>query len=563
MTTAATAAELDSQIPSTSVFTYLFANERYNEVAFIDPISNKSITRRQLKSDSLRFARSLRNLDTLGQGASLQRGDTITIFSTTSIYYPVIILGAFAAGTPVACSSAAQTPTELAHQFTLTRPKFFAVQLQLLPVFLDTLKLLKVDEKEVIQRSVLICEREELSQSLRQQGWRCIYNLFEGDDDFEPEDFDGQRSSETALIVYSSGTTSLPKGVELTHRNLAATVKILGLWAGFGLDGPLMGPFPFYHIAGMQIFLLAPVRWCRPSVLVSSFVFEDFLKFIVRYKVSSVAVPPAVIGLFASSPLVDKYDMTSVRTVLFGAAPTPQPIINSCYQRLKAIAHPSIGIYQGFGASECTGATVFTPLGRVDKAEAAGHPIGCDMRIVSDTDEDVSPGKDGEVLLRGPGVMRGYLHNPKATKETFTSDGWLKTGDVGYIDNAGFLRIVDRKKEIIKYNSFQVPPAELESVLAGHPKISDVCVVGVPTRDGTNELPRAYVVPRDRALLKDPAFPSEIQKWIQGKVSYYKELRGGVVAVESVPRSVSGKLLRRILRDQAIAEMRRQVKTHL
>jgi len=158
------------------------------------------LLRRQLKSDSLRLAWSLRNLEILGRGSSLQRGDIITLFSTTSLYYPTLVLGALAAGTPIACSSSAQTPAELAHQFTITRPKFFAVQLQLLPVFLDTIRLLKIDVQEVKQRTILICEQNELPQSVAQQGWGCLCDLLGGgDESWIPESFDGHLSLEVNL----------------------------------------------------------------------------------------------------------------------------------------------------------------------------------------------------------------------------------------------------------------------------------------------------------------------------------------------------------------------------
>ena len=194
--------ELASQVPSVSAFTYLFAKERPNDVAFIDPHSNKIVARHQLKSDSLRLAWRLRNLETLGRGSSMQRGDIITIFSNTSVYYPILVLGALAAGTPIACSSPAQTPAELAHQFTITRPKFFAVQLQLLPVFLGTIRYLKIDEREIKRRTILICDQNEVPQQVAQQGWGCLSDFLNGGESWVPENFDGRLAEEVSYPCF-------------------------------------------------------------------------------------------------------------------------------------------------------------------------------------------------------------------------------------------------------------------------------------------------------------------------------------------------------------------------
>jgi len=209
-------------------------------------------------------------------------------------------------------------------------------------------------------------------------------------------------------------------------------------------------------------------------------------------------------------------------------------------------------VTQGYGATETTCFTHFMPMGRPDKLRSVGPLLpGVRARVVDNDGKDVSPGQQGEIWIKGPMVMKGYIGATESNPATLSSDGWYRSGDIGTVDEEGFLYIVDRKKELIKVYTFQVPPAEIEAVLSEHPDIADVGVIGVPSPDQLTELPRAYIIPRNPSHLKNPTFPGQIQKWIKGKVAYYKELRGGVVCVDSLPRNASGKLLRRELREGA------------
>jgi len=176
--------------------------------------------------------------------------------------------------------------------------------------------------------------------------------------------------------------------------------------------------------------------------------------------------------------------------------------------------------------------------------------------LIGDGGVDVKPGEPGELWLRGPTVMKGYLNNSTATKESITTDGWYKTGDVCVRDTDGCYTIVDRIKELIKYKGFQVPPAEMEALLLQHPKVVDVAVIGVYSEKDATELPRAYVVPKEKPQpgADSAAFSAEIQDWVRGRVAKHKFLRGGVVIIDQIPKSPAGKILRRQLRDLAKAE---------
>jgi len=185
-----------------------------------------------------------------------------------------------------------------------------------------------------------------------------------------------------------------------------------------------------------------------------------------------------------------------------------------------------------------------------------------EARLVLDTEGlvDAKEGGSGELWIKGPSVMKGYLNNPEATQDSITSDKWFKTGDIAIRDEDGFYWVVDRRKELIKYKGFQVPPAELESVLLTHPDIADVAVIGVESTRQATELPRAYIVHAPIGSVKTTAeklaFADHIQKWIQGKVARHMFLRGGVVVIDAIPKSAAGKILRRELRDLAIQELK-------
>lgn len=166
------------------------------------------------------------------------------------------------------------------------------------------------------------------------------------------------------------------------------------------------------------------------------------------------------------------------------------------------------------------------------------------------------PSAVGELWCRGPNVMKGYWRNPKATAETLTPDGWLKTGDIAYVDDDGLFFIVDRKKELIKVKGNQVAPAELEALLLEHPGIADAAVIGIPTEDG-DEKPRAFIV-RQIGPAGESLTASEVAKFVEGKVVRYKRLAGGVEFVDAIPKNPSGKILRRQLRDQTRERMRRE-----
>jgi acyl-CoA synthetase (AMP-forming)/AMP-acid ligase II len=276
---------------------------------------------------------------------------------------------------------------------------------------------------------------------------------------------------------------------------------------------------------------------------------EDFCRFIQEYKATFAYVVPPVVLLLSKSPVVSKYDLSSIRMMNSGAAPLTKELVEALYARLK------IPIKQGYGLSETSPTTHTQPWEDWNKSIGS---VGALLpyqtaKYMSEDGTEVPVGQVGELWIKGPNVFKGYWNNPQGTAHAKTEDGYFKTGDVGYQDANGHFFITDRVKELIKYKGFQVPPAELEGILVSHPSINDVAVIGIYDKEQASELPRAYVVPA-AGLGKGEKEAQEIVEWLNSRVANHKKLRGGVRFVDEIPKSVSGKILRRVLKERALAE---------
>lgn len=284
----------------------------------------------------------------------------------------------------------------------------------------------------------------------------------------------------------------------------------------------------------------------------SKFDFEKFCSHVQNYKITMIYIVPPVVLLMAKSPIIDKYDMSSIRMMNSGAAPLTKDLVDAVYKRLK------IPLKQAYGLSETSPATHAQPWETWDKTIGSVGTLlpNQTAKYVSEDEKEVPAGQTGELWIKGPNVFLGYLNNEEGTKNALTADGYFKTGDVGYQDKEGNFYITDRIKELIKYKGFQVPPAELEGYLIGHPDIDDVAVIGVEDHEQATEVPRAYVVPK-KSVEGSKAKEKEIVSWLAQKVASHKRLRGGVRFVDEIPKSVSGKILRRVLKTQAAEEAKK------
>jgi len=340
-----------------------------------------------------------------------------------------------------------------------------------------------------------------------------------------------------AIIQYTAGTTGPPKGCMLTHYNITSNMFQLALT--HGIEGTrediVLAHLPFYHIYGMTTLICVSVCFGLSIVIQKRFDIEEFLELIQKFKVTVVAtVMPVLTLLTQMSELPKQYDLSSLRYISSGATPMV-PETARKFQELTGIT-----VTQGYGLSETSPVTHTNPLCQI-KIESVGPPIPDTLQKIVDIEtgtKELPPGEIGEIIIRGPQVMIGYWKRPEETAEVIRN-GWFYTGDLGKIDEDGYLYIVDRKKETIKYMGFTIGPAELEVVLLEHPAVAEAAVVGKPD-PVAGEIPKAYVLLRGGAK----ATEEELIKFVADRVAGYKRIKE-VEFVDMIPRSLAGKVLRR------------------
>jgi len=351
---------------------------------------------------------------------------------------------------------------------------------------------------------------------------------------------------DVVAMPYSSGTTGLSKGVMLTQRNMVANIAQMLATLQIGRDENVVAVLPFFHIYGMQVLMNCGLRAGATVVTLPRFDLEQFLRVHQDYRITRSYVAPPIVLALAKHPLVDRFDLSALKQVLSAAAPLKVDLADECAKRLNC------EVVQGYGMTELSPASHITPPGWFRPGSVGITVPNTETRIVDPVSgADAGLGEEGEIWVRGPQVMKGYLNNPQATAAMIDSGGWLRTGDLGHMDADGHLYVVDRLKELIKYKGFQVPPAELEAVLLRHPDVIDAAVVGVPDEEA-GEIPVGYVALRPGAMTD----PKQIRQFVASQVASYKQIRR-LEVIEEIPKSASGKILRRILRERASAPVTR------
>jgi len=342
------------------------------------------------------------------------------------------------------------------------------------------------------------------------------------------------------VLPYSSGTTGLPKGVMLTHQNIVVNVDQSLPASGVTKGQMAVALLPFFHIYGLQVMQNMHLAAGAGLVTMPRFDLELFLNLIVEHKTPLLWIVPPVALALAKHPVIDNYDLSVVEQITSAAAPLGADVAVSMGERINARA------VQGYGMTELSPVSHLSAYGK-SKPGSSGVTLGStECRIINpDTLQDMQTGQDGELWIRGPQVMKGYLNNDKATSETIVNDGWLRTGDIAHFDDDGFLFITDRLKELIKYKGFQVAPAELEAELVTHPAIADAAVIGTPD-DEAGELPTAFITTTQGQ--QTPTL-EDVQAYLKDRLSHYKQIQR-LHVIDAIPKSASGKILRRHLRDQ-------------
>lgn len=487
-----------------------------DRLAFIDGPTGRSYTYGQFAGAVKAFAGGL-------HARGLGVGDTIALMSPNIPEFAIVFHGAAVAGVTVSTINPTYTAEEVAFQLRDSRSSMIIT----IAMFAETAAAAAADAG--VNEVVIIGEAPE--------GMLPFTSLMA-----EPIDQVAVDPREQVVVLpYSSGTTGFPKGVMLTHRNLVANLVQCEDALAVEDGEVVLAVLPFFHIYGMQVLMNFFLSKGSTIVTVPRFDLEQSLSLIQEHKITRLfAVPPIVLAL-AKHPLVDNFDLSSLRQVFSGAAPLGAELAQEASERIKC------EVVQGYGMTEMSPVSHVTRIGGFKPGTCGVTVANTECRIVDvENGDDQGVGGVGELWVRGPQVMTGYLNNPEATSITIDEDGWLHTGDVGFIDDDGHLTIVDRVKELIKYKGFQIAPAELEALLLTHPAIADAAVIGVPD-DEAGEHPRAFVVPKPDQELS----AQEITDFTAEHVATYKVLHD-VVFTQEIPKSASGKILRRLLRDSAV-----------
>jgi acyl-CoA synthetase (AMP-forming)/AMP-acid ligase II len=505
----------DLEIPDVALTPFVLerAAEYGGQAAFVDGPSGRTITYSQLDELVRRCAAGL-------SARGLRAGEVVAIFSPNVPEYAVAFHGVALAGGASTTVNALYTADELAFQLRDAGARFLVTAPGLLEPALAAASQTAIEEVFVFGGAGGATPFEAL---LAQDGDLPEIRL-------DPADH-------VVSLPYSSGTTGLPKGVMLTHRNLVANALQVTAMRPFRADDALVGFLPLFHTYGQTILMNASLRGGATVVTMPRFDLEQYLALSQDYGATLAYVVPPVVLALAKHPSVDGFDLSSLRTILSGAAPLDAELAGACAERLGC------EVVQGYGMSEASPVTHMTPFGAPLHPGSIGPLVpGTEARIVDvATGEEVGADGSGELLVRGPQVMKGYLNNEAATSSAIV-DGWLRTGDVAAVDGDGWFAIVDRIKELIKVKGYPVAPAELEAVLLTHPAVADACVIGIPDLEA-GERPKGFVVLSEAVAL------DELTEYVAGRVAPHKRIRE-LEVVDAIPKSPSGKILRRVLAER-------------
>jgi acyl-CoA synthetase (AMP-forming)/AMP-acid ligase II len=505
------------ELPDEPLTPFTFANAAAlgDKTAFIDGATGARLSYAEL-DDAVRTQAG----GWLAKG--LTKGEVVAVMAPNCPEYAIVFHAVALAGGVVTTINPTYTPGEVHHQLEDAG----ATRLVTVPAFAEALP--AATEGTGVKEIYLIGEGDHPSISTV-TGPRLEEQV--------PVDLD-----DVVVLPYSSGTTGLSKGVMLTHRNLTANMTQSLAAITLNEDDAFVAVLPFFHIYGMQVLMNMGLRSGATIVTMPRFDLEQFLRLHQEHGLTRAFVAPPMVVALAKHPLVDDFDLSSLQLVFSGAAPLSAELAEECGRRLGC------EVVQGYGMTELSPVSHATPSGQFKPGSVGVAVPNTEVQIVDpSTGDALGVDQDGEVWIRGPLVMKGYLNNEAATKATIDDEGWLHTGDIGHVDADGHLYVVDRLKELIKYKGFQVPPAELEALLLTHPAVADAAVIGIPD-DEAGEIPAAYVVLKAGAS----ATTEEIDEFVRGKVAHYKQVRR-ITFVEAIPKSASGKILRRVLRDEAAA----------
>ncbi|KAF5305713.1 hypothetical protein FQR65_LT07610 [Abscondita terminalis] len=510
--------EDDLSIPNKSIGYYLLEclkKRNPNDIIFEDALTHDTISAKCLLVNSIKLVSVFKKL-------GVEKDDVICMMIENNVNYASVVLAALYAGIIVNPINPDYTEGEIRRIFEITRPKM---------VISSETALAVLKKFDTIQTVLYTSKNGHNLPNLEQLIKDVEIDLYS----FEPIEVD--TSSQLTLILLSSGTTGLPKGVLYTHKNVRAAIICL---KSMHLDTKwtcTIQYMPGFHVYGIMMMLGAIFNQTK-LVIMRKFETHLFLKCIEQHRIETIFGVPQILQFLCTTPLLTNYDITSIKYIFTGTASISENTIKSLKQRLKEVT-----ILQLYGLTETSGPCVYQRPSKIKLGSVGNLVPGCTAKIVSvDNQQAVGPYKVGEICFKGDCVMKGYFNNEEATRMSFDSDGFFHTGDLGYYDDTSCFYIVDRLKDIIKYKGFQVSPSELENVLLEHPCIKETAVVGIPD-ERAGEVPLAFVVFHKGMSASE----KEVIEFVAERISVQKRLYGGVRILENIPKTSLGKIQRRAL----------------
>jgi long-chain acyl-CoA synthetase len=506
------------EYPEIPLFRFLEdSTEKYpNNVAFIH--ENKSLTYCELNEQTYRLAKGLNRL-------GVKKGDRVVLLLHNNLEFVISYYGILKAGATVIPLNPLYKVTELTHNFSDSGAKCVITNKECFIV------IQRIEDK-VRPDIVILIDGDDQPD---------IVSLTEILAEYPPEPlkFDYNPSDDIAVITYTGGTTGLPKGVMLTHSNLVANAIQNVTWMRWSHEDTIMGVLPLYHSWGACTSMNSVIYCGARAVIMTRFNTEELLKTIEAKKATILYGAASLFIMLLNSPLLGKYDISSLRYVKVGAMPV-SPETKEQWDRTTGVT-----MVLGYGLSEASPETHDCPPDRV-RAGTIGIPvIDTDAKIMDleTGDLELSPGEIGELVIKGPQVMKGYLNHPEDDKEILR-DGWLYTGDLAFMDEEGYFHFVDRKKETIKYKGYTIAPAEIEAIIYQHPAVKECAVIG-KSDTVAGEIPKAFVVLKEGCN----ATGEELIEFCEKKISPYKKIRE-VEFISEIPKTTVGKVLRKLLKEK-------------
>ncbi|PMD39344.1 acetyl-CoA synthetase-like protein [Hyaloscypha variabilis F] len=540
--------EPDLELVRSCALSYIFSNPRNtapDKVVFFDPITGLGRTYSEIQKRTRSLAQGLKSL-------GVKPNDVIAFMSPNSIDYAITCYAVLGCGAVVSPVNAASTSTELEGQLKTSTARFLIAHSSLVALAENAVLRTKV-EKLIQADGQSDKHGDDTAETL-------AGSLVAGELDSIQE---SELDTRLAFLCFSSGTTGKAKGVRTSHKNVTSNMQQWSthLPEDFTGSGVSIGFLPFSHIYGLMYYCCLAMFSGSTVIVVNKFDFGSYLGYIQKYRPESLIIVPPVALRLAKDTDIPKYDLSSVKRIMSAAAPLSPELRRATEMRLKQLFDTDVFIYQAWGATETSPMITAVPQNRPDKKDTVGNVVrNVVCRIVDPetlADVEVSGdgvSKPGEIWCRGPNVTAGYYANEASTREAFVVDEqgnrWYRSGDIGTVDDEGFFTIVDRIKEMIKYKGLQVVPSELEGKLLEHSAVADACVVGVWVEEQATELPVAFVVISAEAKdVHRHKLTKRIHQHINAKVAHHKRLRGGIIFVDAIPKSPSGKILRRELKE--------------